>query len=129
YKDYAWQILRGVLVAEPVLWLGQRMLGSHRPDNDGQHPGISSAWNFFNDNHGISGHAVLGAIPFLLLAKEAQGSWKWFWYALSVLPAVARLFTGAHFPSQILLGWCLGYAATVAIMAARQNRPAIAGVS
>lgn len=38
------------------------------------------------------------------------GKWGWPWIAIAVLTGVSRVYVGAHFPSQVLLGWACGVA-------------------
>ena len=61
---YEWgeKSFRTILLGGPVLLVSQRLTGGHRPEEDG------SEWNFSLDSNGVSGHAFMGAIPFLTAA-------------------------------------------------------------
>jgi hypothetical protein len=98
--------LRAYLVGAAPLLLAQRVGGS-RPQ---ERPGItsSSPWVLGSDTNGASGHAFIGAVPFITAAKMTDSKpAKLAWYALSALPAWSRMHDGAHYPSQVLLGWQL----------------------
>lgn len=89
-----------VIGAVPVLVL-QRVIGSNRPEaNKG------SDWHFMGEPHGVSGHAFLGAIPFLTAAKMST---RWYtkaaWYTASALPGLSRINDNKHYLSQVVLGW------------------------
>ena len=45
--------------------------------------------------------------------------WPWggLWAVLAVLVGISRVFVGAHFPHQVLLGWACGCAAGYAVSA------------
>jgi membrane-associated phospholipid phosphatase len=120
FKKHFWQCWRVWLVAQPVLLLGQQLLGGHRPVD---RPGPE--WIPFggSGSHAISGHALVGAIPFLLLAQRSRGWKRWLFYAISLLPACGRLFRAAHFPSQVMLGWCLAYTAARAVLQTDVEKP------
>ena len=53
--------LRGVLLGTPPLLITQRLLGGSRPGENRE----ASEWQPFEDNNAVSGHAFMGAIPFL----------------------------------------------------------------
>ena len=63
----AWgtQMLRALAVAAPPQLLGQRLLGSGRPSDLLDH---GSRWRCFRRDKGISGHAFIGSLPFLVAA-------------------------------------------------------------
>ena len=98
--------LRAYLVGAGPLLLAQR-LGGSRPQ---ERPGVttSSPWVIGSDTNGASGHAFIGAVPFLTAAKMTDSQpLKWLYYGLSTLPAWSRVHDSAHYPSQSLLGWGL----------------------
>ncbi len=55
-----------------------------------------------------SAHAAnmtaVATVMFLVL-----GPWGWPWAVIALLTAVSRVYTGAHFPSQVLLGVLCGF--------------------
>jgi hypothetical protein len=69
--------LRATLVGAPLMLFLQRALGASRPDEDP----TDSRWSFWADDNGVSGHAFMGAIPFLTAAKMADDPWtkRWPW--------------------------------------------------
>jgi membrane-associated phospholipid phosphatase len=55
-----------------------------------------------------SGHS-LGALAWLLIAVRAQRRWVWALTGLvALLIAVSRIYRGAHFPSQVIVGLLIG---------------------
>ena len=108
---------RAYLVGAPTLYYLQQITGGGRPgDPEG------SDWQPFEGNHGISGHAFLGAVPVLAAVRGSDRRWlQAGGVALSLLPALARLEDGEHFPSQALLGWVLAWHVTGVV---HRDRPA-----
>lgn len=97
--------LRSVLVGGPPLLAFQRILGSGRP-----HEGVDSDWIPFQDDNAVSGHAFLGAIPFLSAARMTDNRLaKTLLYAGSTLAGLSRVNDDEHYTSQVLLGWWLAY--------------------
>jgi hypothetical protein len=109
---------RAYLVGAPPLYYLQQLTGGGRPgEPDGSH------WRPFEGNHGISGHAFLGAVPFLTAARGTENRWlKAGAVALSLLPAWSRLEEAEHFPSQVALGWFLAWEATGAVAGSERRR-------
>jgi len=104
--EWASRSSRAVLVGFPPLLVGQLMVGASRP---GENP-WGSQWRPFNDNNGISGHAFVGAIPFITAAQMTDQFWlKSIFYFGSTLTAWSRVNDDAHFLSQAILGWYLAY--------------------
>ncbi len=120
----AWgaQTFRAYLVGGPALLAAQQLTGGSRPaerDN-------AAHWRPFSDNNGVSGHAFIGAVPFITLAHMSDNTaLRDSAYAASALAAWSRINDDAHFASQALLGWYMAYEATdaVAQSAARDHRP------
>ncbi len=110
--EYGGRGLRTALVGGPVLLLTQEMTGGSRPNENpwGSH------WNFFGDNNGVSGHAFIGAIPFITAAKMTERPvCKVALYGLSVMPGLSRINDDAHYPSQVFLGYSLALIAATAV--------------
>lgn len=106
--------LRAYLVAAPVALALQRLTGARRPDDPANAHG--SEWRFFDSSHGVSGHAVVGSIPFLTIAKLQDDPWiDALCYAASTLAGLARLQEDRHYASQVALGWWIGYLTTEAV--------------
>ena len=109
--------LRIFVVGAPPLYVGQWATGASRPaENDG------SKWHFFNDNNGVSGHAFVGAIPFLAAADMVESPLlKGTLYVCSTFVAFSRMTTDSHYPSQVFLGWYLAWASARAVDATEMH--------
>lgn len=105
--------LRMFVVGAPPLYVLQWATGSSRP-NDNSSAG--SDWSFFNDNNGVSGHAFVGAIPFLAAADMVESPLlKGTLYVCSTFVGFSRMTSDAHYPSQVFLGWYLAWASSMAV--------------
>jgi hypothetical protein len=103
--------LRIFIVGAPPLYVLQMATGASRPsENDG------SRWHFWNDNNGVSGHAFVGAIPFLAAADMVESPLlKGTLYVCSTFVGFSRMTSNAHYPSQVFLGWYLAWASARAV--------------
>jgi hypothetical protein len=103
---------RTVLAGAPALVALQYGIGGARP---GQSPN-GSRWSPFKYSHGASGHAYMGAIPFLAAAKMTDDPYlKGTYYVASTLAGISRFNDDKHYASQIVLGWCVAYVASEAV--------------
>ena len=103
--------LRSIIVGLPTLILGQNLLGADRP-----YQNTDSYYHPFRNDHGVSGHAYMGAIPFITAANLSTNSWlKVLFFAGSTLTGLSRLNDASHYASQVLLGWVLAFASCNAI--------------
>lgn len=110
---------RAILVGGPVVLLTQNLTGSSRPNESPS----GSHWEPFQDNNGVSGHAFVGAVPFLTAGRMSRRPWaKALWYGASTLPALSRVNDEGHFFSQAFLGWYLAWLATAAVDNSQQQR-------
>ena len=100
---------RAYLVGAPPVLFMQSCLGGSRPGERDD----ASFWRPFDDDNGASGHAFVGAVPFLTAARMTEDRRvKACWYALSVLPAWSRAVNDdSHYLSQVGLGWWMAYLA------------------
>ncbi len=123
--QYFDRVARGYAVGTPVLLAGQIVLGGDRP-RDG-----SSYWKpFGGEDHGISGHAFIGAIPFITAARMSKRIWvKGLFYTLSILPACSRVNDNAHCLSQSAIGWYLAYLSVQAVSETEGDRQLPKGMS
>lgn len=104
---WAERSLRANVLGGPQAWAFTYLLGSHRPD-----AGVSD-WDPWNDNDGVSGHSFYAAVPFLTAARMTESAgWRFSLYALSMLPAYARINDGNHYTSQAVMGWSIAWLAT-----------------
>lgn len=120
--------VRSFVLGAPPLIFGQLAIGASRP---GESPetgvGEASEWQFFEDNNGISGHAFMGAIPFLTAYRMTDNKkLKALYFAASTLPALSRITENGHYPSQALLGWGLAYMATSSVARTETSRYEVA---
>jgi hypothetical protein len=106
--------LRSVLVGGPPMLAMQWCVGGSRPGE--AHSG--SHWEPFNDNNGVSGHAFMGAIPFLNAANMTENPWlRAACYAGSGMAGLSRVNDDSHYASQALLGWWMAYLAARSVNA------------
>jgi len=103
--------LRMFVVGAPPLYVLQLATGAGRPSD-----GRGSDWQFFNDNNGVSGHAFVGAVPFLAAADMVESPLlKGTLYVCSTFVGFSRMTDNAHYPSQVFLGWYLAWASSRAV--------------
>lgn len=96
--------LRAILVGAPTVGILQPGLGSGRPYTGDSH------WQPFNHNNGVSGHAFVGAVPFLTAASMTENRLlKTLFFVGSLGPAWSRIQHDDHYFSQVLLGWTFAY--------------------
>lgn len=113
---------RAYILGTPLLLFTQALTGASRPDQ-----GRGSNWRPFDNTHGVSGHAFVGAVPFLTAARMGENNrpLKYLLYAASTLTAISRINDNAHYLSQAALGWFLAWETTGTI-ADRDNRSKLA---
>ncbi len=104
--DWSRQSLRALLVGVPVIGVLQYATGASRP-GESEH---GSDWRPFEDHNGVSGHTFIGAVPFLVAAKRADGFLlKSAYFVGSGLAGYSRINDDAHYLSQVILGWSIAY--------------------
>lgn len=103
--EFSQRYLAGLLVGLPPLLITQNLTGADRPyNNNGSH------WQPLKHDHGVSGHAFLGALPFLTLSSMThQPILKSGLMITSTLTGVSRINDNAHYASQVGLGWLIAY--------------------
>ena len=110
--EFGDRVTRGYLVGAPPMIFMQYLLGASRP---GEH-GVQSQWKPFDDSNAVSGHAFIGAVPFITAAKMAENPWmKATFYTCSTFTAWSRINDDAHYLSQACLGWWMAYLACRAV--------------
>ncbi len=110
---------RAMLVGGPVILLTQNLTGASRPNESPS----GSHWEPFRDNNGVSGHAFVGAVPFLTAGRMSRNPWaKAAWYGASALPGLSRINDERHYFSQVFLGWYVAWLATAAVENSEQDR-------
>ncbi len=124
FGDFVSRTARGYAIGAPALLIGQYALGGDRPSSG------SSRWRPFQETHGISGHAFIGATPFITAAHMSENPWaKGIFYTLSVLPAWSRVNDDSHYLSQAVLGWYLSYLSVRAVSETEGVRPLPKGLT
>lgn len=104
--------------AIPMLAM-QRITGAGRPEEH-RH---GSKWRPLYDSNGVSGHAFIGAVPFLVAARMSNHTFiKYACYAASSATAFSRLNDNDHFASQIALGWYMAYESTGAVFETEKQK-------
>lgn len=98
---------RAYFVGGPTVLATQLLTGASRPS---EAPFISD-WKPLNDANGVSGHSFIGSVPFLTIAYMNQDNAfiKYSAYAASTLAGLSRINDNAHYLSQAILGWYLGW--------------------
>jgi len=118
--DYSGQVTRAYLVGAPPMLLMQFVLGAGRPDEHS----VGSQWRPFQDKNGVSGHAFMGSVPFITAAQCVDSPLlKGTFYVLSTFPAWSRINDDAHYLSQAMLGWWMGYLACRAVNQPPSSQP------
>ena len=108
--DFTDRTFRGYLVGAPALLTFQSLLGAGRPTMG------PSYWRPFRHANAVSGHAYIGAVPFITAAQMTDKPVvKGLFYSLSVLCAWSRVNDDAHYLSQAVLGWYLAYLSVRAV--------------
>lgn len=100
---------RAYFVGGPTVLATQLLTGASRPTEDKK----ISDWKPFNDANGVSGHAFIGSVPFLTIAYMNNDNTfiKYSAYLASTFSAYSRINDNAHYLSQAMLGWYLGWEA------------------
>ena len=103
---------RAYVVGAPPMLFMQFFLGGGRP---GEHS-VDAQWRPFSDSNAVSGHAFMGAVPFITAAKKTDDPWaKGTLYACSTLTAWSRVNDDDHYITQACLGWWMAYLACRAV--------------
>jgi hypothetical protein len=109
--------LRTLLVGAPPMLFLQYALGASRPEEDDSH------WHFFEGHASVSGHAFVGAVPFLTAAQMAKNPYlRGGLYFGSTLCALSRINDDAHYFSQAALGWWIAYLAASSVARTETER-------
>lgn len=112
--DWASRSLRALAIGAPEVGVLQYVLGASRPSDAASaiHADnfSGSHWRPFNDNNGVSGHAFVGAVPFLTAASMTENYWlRGALVVGSTWSAWSRINSDSHYLSQVLLGWFIAY--------------------
>ncbi|KAA3662309.1 MAG: PAP2 family protein, partial [Calditrichaeota bacterium] len=94
--------LRMILVGAPPVLALQNGLGASRPTENDSH------WRPFNDDNSVSGHAFMGAVPFLAAGKMVKARLlKTGFYVASTFTGWSRINDDKHYFSQAVMGWLM----------------------
>ena len=105
-EAWGYRSSRAFLVGAPAVIVLQNLTGASRPGESS----AGSDWKPFDDNNGVSGHSVVGAVPFLVAARMTNRPLvKGAFLLGSGLGAYGRLCDDGHYLSQVLMGWSLAW--------------------
>ena len=112
--------LRSLIVGLPPMFFAQMATGASRPTDSSRTRWTSwprgSYWAPFSDNNGVSGHAFVGAVPFINAAMMTEDPLlKTVLFAGSTLTGISRIDRDTHYTSQVVLGWWMAYLSCRAI--------------
>ena len=103
---------RAFIIGTIPLHITRTLTGGSRPSNTTRY----STWEPFTLPHGVSGHTYTGAILFITWAKLVDNLFfKSLLYGASILTGISRINDECHYPSQVFLGWLMGYSACQAV--------------
>lgn len=109
-EEWGERSLRSIVIGAPPIFVLQRITRHSRPKAD-----KDEDWKTDN-NKGVSGHAFMGAIPFISAAKMTDNmAMKSLCYLGSLLTGYSRVNDEGHYLSHVLLGWGLAYLAETAV--------------
>jgi len=110
--EFACRTARGYAVGCPPMVFMQYCLGGCRPGESS----CDSRWKPFDDHNAVSGHAFVGAVPFITAAKMTDDPYlKAGLYLCSTLTGWSRIDHDMHYLSQVGLGWWMAYLACNAV--------------
>ncbi|MFM7035751.1 MAG: phosphatase PAP2 family protein [Planctomycetia bacterium] len=110
--EWGGRSLRMFAVGAPFMYAMQWVTGGSRPNETS----AGSNWKPFQDDNGVSGHAFVGAIPFMAAADMVESPLaKGALYVCSTFVGFSRMTDDRHYPSQIFLGWYVALASSRSI--------------
>jgi len=122
--EWGQRSLRTLALGAPLLGGFQWVLGSSRPIEE-----RGSEWRPFKDSNGVSGHAFVGAVPFLSAAGMVRNrAAKSALVLCSAASGLSRINDDAHYFSQASYGWWLACVSAVAVDTAGHSGSGMAAV-
>ena len=119
-NTWGYRSARSIGVGTPALILTQWSTGGSRPGETA----FGSEWKWFDDDNGASGHAFIGAIPFLVAADMTDRPvLKGMLYLGSGLAGYGRICNDSHYLSQVILGWTIAHISVRATRITDSRRP------
>lgn len=86
-----------------------------------------SYWHPFKASNGASGHAFMGAVPFLTLAGMTDDPLaKCLFYACSPWTGISRINDNLHYLSEVWLGWWMAWLSCDAVNKTEAGKRSIA---
>ena len=115
--EFGMRTTRSYLVGVPPMIFMQYCLGASRPEEN-----RGSRWHPFDDDNGVSGHAFIGAVPFITAAQMSDNCcMKGCFYFMSTLPGWSRMNDDSHYLSQVWMGWWMAYLSCRAVSDTEQD--------
>lgn len=117
-NDWGAQTARALFVGAMTTGSLQVLIGASRPNEN-----RGSRWRPFDDDNGVSGHALVGAVPFLVAASRTENRLLCgaFVFA-SGISAASRVYEDKHYLSQAMLGWWIAYLSVRATLATNYDQ-------
>jgi hypothetical protein len=110
--DFGTRTIRAYGVGAPPMLFMQTALGASRPGETR----YRSRWKPLDDSNAVSGHAFVGAVPFITAAKMTEDPLlKGGLYFCSTLTGWSRVNDNRHYLSQAWLGWWMAFLACQAV--------------
>lgn len=109
-EEWGERSLRSTVIGVPPMFFLQRVTRHSRPKAE-----KDEDWKT-DHNKGVSGHAFMGAIPFISAAKMTDHlGLKTALYLGSMLCGYSRVNDEGHYVSHVIMGWGLAYLAETAV--------------
>lgn len=116
--EFGGHATRAFLVGAPPMLAMQVFLGASRPGETE----YDSRWKPLDDANAVSGHAFIGAVPFITAAHLTESrTASAFLYLGSAGTAWSRVNDDAHYLSQAILGWYMAYLACRSVHATERE--------
>ncbi|TYT73378.1 phosphatase PAP2 family protein [Desulfobotulus mexicanus] len=117
--EFGSKTARSYFVGGIPVFAMQRITGAGRPEEHDH----GSEWRPLDDSNGVSGHAFIGAVPFIVAARMNDNIFiRYALYAASLATPFSRVNDNAHFASQAVLGWYMAYEAVGAVHGRESNK-------
>lgn len=123
HNSYAFYVFCSVLAASVVGKILKILIGRARPifyealDMTGFFP-LSTEWAFNSMPSGHTFASFAGLVMIGLLAPKV----KWFTWSLAIIIGASRVFYGAHWPTDVIMGAFIGMAMADLVKAALKSR-------
>lgn len=113
--------LIGVGIANPLTDLAKHFLPTHRPFQPEELGNLVHLRVGYANSMGTASAHTANMTAVAVAMMLTLGPWGWPWVVIALLTAVSRIYVGAHYPSQVLLGAIIGgLAGWVAVLLVRR---------